>query len=150
MIAQGGRTAAYGKIHKRKEKQTMPSSIANLESGASVRTKLNDALAHNPLKLWRGTLVQSGASAPVATVFINTLGGTIVWSWSSTGDYRGTLAGAFPAGKTFLLIAQTSQNTYIRLSRVDANEIEITAQDGTFTLADNLLNDNAVEIAIYP
>lgn len=45
-------------------------------------------------------LTQSGTDAPVATVLENTLGGTVVWTRNSLGQYFGTLSGAFTENKT--------------------------------------------------
>jgi len=48
-------------------------------------------------------ITQSGTDAPVATVLKNTLGGTVVWTYDS-GDYLGTLVGAFTENKTVIFI----------------------------------------------
>ena len=45
-------------------------------------------------------LTQSGTDAPVATVLYNDLGGAVVWTYSSVGEYIGILVGAFTANKT--------------------------------------------------
>lgn len=47
-------------------------------------------------------LTQSGEDAPVATVLENTIG-AIVWTRTSAGSYSGTLASAFPSGRTIVL-----------------------------------------------
>lgn len=54
----------------------------------------------NGYKIYKVLLNQTGTNAPVATILINTLGGTPVWSRTSPGIYTVTLNGAFPAGKT--------------------------------------------------
>lgn len=51
-------------------------------------------------KVYTALVMQSGTSAPVATVLENTLGGTVVWTRDSQGVYAATLAGAFTVGKT--------------------------------------------------
>lgn len=43
---------------------------------------------------------QAGTSDPVASVMLNTLCGTPVWTRQETGRYLCTPTGAFPAGKT--------------------------------------------------
>lgn len=51
-------------------------------------------------RVYRANLQQTGTNAPVATVLNSNdpdFLGTIVWSYSSTGHYVGTLAGAFPS-----------------------------------------------------
>lgn len=47
-------------------------------------------------------LSQTGTDAPVATVLENTLGGTVVFAFESTGTFSGTLAGVFTSGKTYI------------------------------------------------
>lgn len=54
----------------------------------------------NSKKVYEALLTQSGTSAPSVTVLGNNDIGNIVWSYNSTGQYIGTLNGAFPSGKT--------------------------------------------------
>jgi len=68
------------------------------------------------VKEYVALLTQTGTDAPVATVLKNTLGGTIVWTYSNFGRYIGTLAGAFTA------------NTII-----DRKFNEVINEDGTYT-----------------
>lgn len=51
---------------------------------------------------WGDGFVESFGE-PVAIVIENTLGGTVVWSYSGVGQYVGTLLGAFPLIKTGVL-----------------------------------------------
>ena len=53
--------------------------------------------------VYTALLSQSGTDAPVATVLQNTLGGTVVWSRNTTGDFSATLVGAFTTNKTTVL-----------------------------------------------
>jgi len=50
-------------------------------------------------KVYSGLFTQAGTDAPVVTVLENTIG-DIVWSRDTLGNYRGTLIGAFTAGKS--------------------------------------------------
>ena len=52
--------------------------------------------------VYTALLTQSGTDAPVATVLENTLGGTVFWTRTQAGVYKGTLAGAFTVGRTFI------------------------------------------------
>lgn len=63
-----------------------------------------------PYLVYTALLTQTGINAPTATVLQNTLGGTVVWSYTSEGDYLATLAGAFTANKTFIS-ATNGKNT---------------------------------------
>lgn len=51
-------------------------------------------------KMYVALLSQSGTNAPVATVLVNTLGGTVVWTRDDVGLYSATLSGVFTSGKT--------------------------------------------------
>ena len=64
--------------------QTTTQDIADLGGGGAAAYLVYTAL-----------LSQSGTDAPVATVLQNTLGGTVVWSRNTTGDFSATLGGAF-------------------------------------------------------
>lgn len=51
-------------------------------------------------KIYVAKISQSGTAAPTAIIFENTLGGTIVWTRTGIGQYRGTLAGVITSTKT--------------------------------------------------
>lgn len=68
--------------------------------GDTVYTQLRGYKAYSAL------LTQSDTLAPVATVLENTLGGTVVWSYASEGHYIATLAGAFTANKTAVILGE--------------------------------------------
>ena len=70
-------------------------------------------------KVYTALLTQSGTDAPVATVLENTLG-DIVWTRDTTGQYLGTLTGAFISGKTvspqFPALTFEGNGTFIPIS----------------------------------
>ena len=118
-----------------------------------------------PYKVYTALLTQSGTNAPVATVLENTFGGDIVWSYSSTGSYLGTLAGAFTSQKTFFYInAEAGYNngpqiysqkirTFSRITdgiiSLDQTALNFTA--GVFSSAGNVNNFSNLsgEIRVY-
>jgi len=59
---------------------------------------------------YKAFLNQAGTGAPTATILENTIG-TIVWTYTSTGKYIGTLAGVFTANKTVCLPPTNYGNT---------------------------------------
>lgn len=79
--------------------------------------------AHPKYKVYKALLSQTGTNAPVATVLENTLGGTVVWSYDSVGNYKATLSGAFTEGKT--MVSWTLQ-----YGEDETNNIIINAVDG--------------------
>lgn len=115
-----------------------------------------------PAKIYRALLTQSGTAAPVATVLTNTLGGVVVWSRSSAGIYAGTLAGAFPNGKTFANIINNNNAggggeadfiLYLITPDTDAIGLDVRNVDltgNTTPNGDNLLTSTAVEVLVYP
>lgn len=53
-------------------------------------------------KVYKALLTQTGTSAPVATVLVNTLSGTPVWTRLGVGNYNLTLVGEFITDKTYI------------------------------------------------
>lgn len=98
-----------------------------------------------PYNTWRGLLNQSGTNAPVATVLQNELGGNIVWSYSSTGTYIGTLSGAFLQAKTFINIQPKKDVTVISAKRLTDNTIQVDTNN-----SNGVLDYQSLEILIYP
>lgn len=102
------------------------------------------------VKVYAALLTQSGTDAPTATVVQNTLGGEVVWTYSNDGTYIGTLAGAFPEGKVSqwsgLSGAGDNAERMYSVRRNDSDdELIVYSMSG-----DGRLNDNYVEILVYP
>lgn len=97
---------------------------------------------------YRTILNQTADNDPVATMIGNNTLGDIVWTRISTGNYKGTLNGFFPAGVA-LLICSHSANSPMGIGRLNDNEVLITTTDYTFTFSDGKLVNTLVEISIY-
>lgn len=111
--------------------------------------------AHPLYKVYTALLTQSGTSAPTATVLENTLGGTVVWSYNSAGDYTATLSGAFTSNKTWLMCnAGQTVDTYAgnfviaELNLIDVNSVRVITSTGGSGADDELLN-TSIEIRVY-
>lgn len=120
----------------------------------SDTTYINGNLVSNtPKKVYRATLTQSGTSAPVATVFENTIG-SIVWSRTATGTYYGSLTGAFTNNKTWPLIGQSAFNngvnyaTYIDVISADQVFIQTIDQNAAGAPVDDQLFKTAILIEV--
>ncbi len=133
-------------------------SITNGETTTSPsEDAVFDALAGkaDALGVYAALLTQSGTDAPVATVLLNTLGGDVVWARNSTGEYVGTLVGAFPAAKTLILTkcpstgADIENGTRRSLYRLSDDALQLDVYDGG-SAADELLANTSVKIEVYP
>ena len=87
----------------------------------------------------------------MATIFENSLGGTIVWSYSVTGEYIGTLNSAFVVNKTFLNIKNnihsTSSEFTASIGRISVNQIVVGSKtDGT---SSDATLQASIEIRVY-
>lgn len=103
-------------------------------------------------KIYTALLSQSGTGAPTATVLGTNEIGTIVWTRNSTGNYTGTLSGAFTANKTWLIVQRGDQTgSFINniLSWTSANAVLLTTQDNAANPTDNFTN-MSIEIRVYP
>jgi hypothetical protein len=95
---------------------------------------------------------QSGTSAPtIVSTGDNTIG-AIVWTRGATGNFSGTLTGAFPSGKVYAFIGSNSNTTsgqQIVATRSTDNAFSIlTYLSGVAT--DGVLNNFDLEIRVYP
>ena len=141
------------------------STIATTDSPETGRTTIN-ANFQDVLSAFGGSstafpkryvalLTQTGTSAPVATVLENTLGGTVVWSYSGIGDYNATLAGAFTENKTFInpskicLMSDGSTSDNVSIIRTSANVINVATSilDGG---SNGVLTNFPISITVYP
>lgn len=105
-------------------------------------------------KMYVALLNQTGTNDPVATVLVNTFGGTVVWTYNTNGDYNAALAGVFTENKTWLLISAVMtdpSNTYTGFvfNRVDSSNINLRTYFGT-DKTDNQLSNVAIQILVFP
>lgn len=103
-----------------------------------------------PYSKYIATLLQSGTSDPAEVVLENTIG-DIVWTRIATGEYRGTLSGAFPnQDRTYIVVNGTTDPGLCVASWYSVNAIEIKTRDTSLdVLADDLLGYATIEIRTY-
>lgn len=104
-------------------------------------------------KVYTALISQSGTSAPTATILENTLGGTIVWTRTTTGQYVGTLSGAFTINKTWVVAQDVSalggnSKTTIRTTG-STNTIDLITSDASSSAIDGALSTTPIEIRVY-
>lgn len=126
---------------------TAPTATAGTNTTQIATTAFVLANAR-PNKIYRAILNQTGTSAPVATVLENTLGGTVVWTRNSPGNYSATLTGAFPAAKTFW--NGNVKSGIMVASVTNINVFGVLSADFTGTAVDANLTNNSIEISVYP
>jgi len=126
--------------------------LLDVESGGGLNYNVYTAI-----------LTQAGTGAPTATVLENTLSGTIVWSRTAAGDYRGTLAGEFDYNNTIIMgltrndiAAFFPANHIFTAGVLDANTIylgthttSVSGVDVVKTAKDDLLLSIPIEIRVY-
>lgn len=98
-------------------------------------------------------VINVDASAPVATVLENTLGGTLVFYYNALGDYEATLAGAFPDATKIIMYTQSEGTTRgeIFLIRTDANSINLTTYDVVANIkSDDIIWNTGIVIEVHP
>lgn len=100
-------------------------------------------------------LSQSATDAPIATVLENTLGGSVVWTYSGPGAYFGTLSGAFPTAKTAIStggrVASSSTQGEAQCHRWDDNSVRVISYDTIDGAGyDDQLDGFCVTIKVYP
>lgn len=125
--------------------------IVDTSTNTSKQIEVEDFVGY---KVYTAILTQTGTDAPVATVLKNTLGGDIVYTYDSVGQYVGTLSGAFSENKTFLMINQTAfENGINYVNYADwnsVNTIRIQTSETTVSRLDNQLKNTSIEIRVYP
>lgn len=119
----------------------------DLKSAKITKAELQKSLNGGWL-IYRALLTQSGTADPTAVVLENTLGGTIVWSYSAVGRYFGTLAGTFLANTTFFSATLTDGLGNIGVYRNDDDSIGVKTTNTLFIAANSILNETCVEIRV--
>ncbi len=99
-------------------------------------------------KTYVALLNQDATAAPTANVLQNTIG-TIVWTRTGAGDYLGTLTGAFPQYKTWVVLA-TYIDTFSDVFWLSANTLQLKTNNSANVGTDSLLMKRSIEIRVYP
>ncbi len=115
-----------------------------------------DPDADGSAKVYRALLTQTGTDAPEPTELENNVG-ALVWTREGTGQYRGTLTGAFPTLKTFIplggiiqyLSPPSEDDVWLVADRANANSVTVFTTSGAGP-ADGYLNRFCFEVSVYP
>lgn len=117
----------------------------------------SDDIPAAPYKVYTAIINQVGTNAPTTIVLENTLGGTVVWTYNSIGNYTGTLSNSgFTENKTVVFTTRGVSGSVVGnffASRGSTSTISITtsAVDATpaAVLVNNALNNSQIEIRVY-
>lgn len=101
-------------------------------------------------KMYVALLNQTGTDAPVATVLVNTLGGTVVWTRDGGGIYYGTLVGAFTANKTAIIIGASFSGALAYGSRRESADAIIVNTSESGSDSDSVLDNTTIQIIVFP
>ena len=100
--------------------------------------------------VYTAALIQTGTSAPVATVLQNTTGGTFTWSRTSSGQYKATISGiTLPANKVVIFENATGDlNLGGKITSSTVIDIDQFSSGGG-GYSDGMLAGTSIEIRIY-
>ncbi len=108
----------------------------------------------NEIKKYVAKVSQSTTEDPVATVWVNELGGTLVWARAGAGSYTATLAGAFAdnvmsvAVQDFWATGNVANGFRQNISKNNDNSLIMKQYNNTLTPSDSFTM--YVEITVYP
>ena len=119
----------------------------------TVTNTINGRPANDMLRNYQryiALITQTSTSAPTVIELENTIG-PIVWTRKATGEYSGTLSGAFTANKTYAMISNVVADGIVRISTTASEITLITTNLHSPTAAkhDGHLNKNTIEIRVY-
>ena len=101
--------------------------------------------------VYTAALIQTGASAPVATVLQNTTGGTFTWSYTNTGQSRITVSSiTLPANKVAIFLSSGSGDQGIGGVITTTTQIDVDQfSSGGGGVIDGMSAGTSIEIRIY-
>ena len=102
-------------------------------------------------KSYTASLIQTGASAPVATVLQNTTGGTFTWLYASAGRSQIAVSGiTLPANKVAIFMSSSSGDQGLGGVITTTTQIDVeqfSSGGGGYT--DGMAAGTSIEIRIY-
>jgi hypothetical protein len=101
------------------------------------------------VKVYNARGSQTGVAAPTITIYSPNTIGNISWSYSSAGNYVGTLTGAFPSDRTTCLVTNgySAGNVgYVTMNRLTDNTVSLRTFDTAGTPADDILASASIKI----
>ena len=133
--------------------QQLDGGEANLTrnfSVSQVASLINTGFAGG-YKSYTASLIQTGATAPVATVLQNTTGGTFTWSYTNNGQSRITVSGiTLPANKVAIFLSSGAGDQGIGGIITTTTQIDVDQfSSGGGGPVDGMSAGTSIEIRIY-
>ena len=102
-------------------------------------------------KSYTASLIQTGATAPVATILQNTTGGTFTWLYASAGRSQIAVSGiTLPANKVAIFMSNWTGRFSLGGQIVTTTKIEVEQfNQGSGAYIDDIKAGASVEIRIY-
>ena len=102
-------------------------------------------------KSYTASLIQTGASAPVATVLQNTTGGTFTWLYASAGKSQIAVSGiTLPANKVAIFMSSSTGDQGLGGVITTTTQIDVKQfSSGGGGLVDGMSAGTSIEIRIY-
>ena len=102
-------------------------------------------------KSYTASLIQTGASAPVATVLQNTTGGTFTWLYASAGKSQIAVSGiTLPANKVAIFMSSSTGDQGLGGVITTTTQIDVEQfSSGGGGLVDGMSAGTSIEIRIY-
>ena len=120
----------------------------------TVTQTINGKPANDMLRNYQryiALITQTSTSAPTVIELENTIG-PIIWTRRGTGEYLGTLSGAFTASKTYTMLSNAVKDNQAVIYWLNANNIIIETLEVKHPAGshqDGFLNKNTLEIRVY-
>ena len=99
-----------------------------------------------PILVYKCLISQIGLEDPTVHMLGPNTIGDISWNRINPGFYIGTLSGAFPLFKTFIMINSGHQ---IRFTHVNPNQVVLETIGWSGTPYDGVLNHTSLEILVF-
>ena len=133
--------------------QQLDGGEANLTrnfSVSQVASLINTGFAGG-YKVYTAALLQTGATAPVATVLQNTTGGTFVWEYISLGKSMAVVSGiTLPANKVAVFMSSSEGDLGLGGVIGSTTKIEVSQwKSSTAAFLDGMAAGTSIEIRIY-
>ena len=127
-------------------------------SALDVRTCLNDIIdsaSYGGTKVYKALLTQTGTSAPVATVLVNTLGGTPTFGYNGIGLFSCTATGLLTLNKTAVsfgnhISVNDVDQAIITAQSLSINGFDFSVYNWDTNAFNGILNNTLITIEVYP